>query len=61
MSEPESIYSLFDKVKEHPDFVFGTIFTKDDLPGSMVPSSNMKKRATEAMVVIGFEFLKDIA
>lgn len=28
-----SVHELFKEVREHPDFVFGTIFVKEDFPG----------------------------
>jgi hypothetical protein len=34
--EAESIHDLFQRVREHPDFVFGTIFVKDDFPNEEV-------------------------
>jgi hypothetical protein len=61
MSESQdSIFDLFNKVRDHPDFVFGAVFTKHDLPDSVRPSDDVKKRAEEAMVRVGFEVLDEI-
>lgn len=54
----ESIYDLFTKVREHPDFLFGTIFTPDDFdnPKTIAKIKERANRAEEALAAAGFEF-----
>lgn len=56
-----SIHDLFQKLREHPDFVFGQIFVRDDLEGQGIDpdkfTASHVKWAEEAMVAAGFEFL----
>lgn len=46
----ESIHDLFQRVREHPDFVFGTIFVLDDFPHREVPDDFSPKHTTDRMI-----------
>lgn len=55
----KSIYELFNAVREHPDFVAGTIFTKDDVPeGKQLPPVWKSKWAEDPMIAAGNEALE---
>lgn len=55
----KSIYELFRLVREHPDFVAGTIFTKDDIPvGKLLPPVWKSDWVEEPMIDAGHEALE---
>ena len=50
----KSIYKLFNAVREHPDFVAGTIFTKDDIPeGKSLPPVWKSRWVEDPMIDAG--------
>ena len=58
--EREDIHDLFSKVREHPDFVGGTIFTADDIPeGRKLPDDWREKHLTDPLAERGNELLDD--
>lgn len=57
MPDDESIYDLFQKVRNHPDYVFGTIFTTDDFPDG-VPDDFNGDYATDHMAEAGNEYIE---
>lgn len=58
-----SIHDLFNAVKAHPDFVFGTIFVKDDFPDgeALWGEHGDAKWATEHIVAAGNEYIENEA
>lgn len=58
---PESIHDLFSKVRQHPDYVFGTIFVAADFPGETVPDDFNENRAEDCIVEAGNHFIDDTA
>lgn len=55
---PESIFDLFQQVRSHPDFVFGTIFVDDDVPEAKLATLKAApKWAEECITAAGFEFI----
>lgn len=59
MSERESIHDLFEQVREHPDFVFGTIFVREDFPGANVPEDFPSRYAADLLAERGNLFIDD--
>lgn len=56
----ESIHDMFAEVKEHPDFVFGTVFVKDDLPKDFEWGDlHDPKHAEDHIVQAGFEYIEN--
>ena len=54
----KSIYALFAKVRSHPDFVGGTIFTVDDLPeGTKLPDDWREKWLSDRLAEQGNDLL----
>lgn len=60
MPQP-SIHDLFRAVREHPDFVFGTIFVTGDFPDEQVPDDFDASRATDALAERGNQYIEDTA
>lgn len=58
--EPESIHDLFARVREHPDYVFGVIFVRDDFPNGEVSWDEWHdpKHAEEHITAAGFEYIE---
>lgn len=56
-----SIDELYKLVREHPDFVFGTIFVAEDSPDGEVPADFRVKSAEAAITVEGNEFIEMFA
>jgi hypothetical protein len=57
-----SIYDLMKRVREHPDFVFGTIFTRDDFDGNEAQGEAIAaapKHAEEALVAAGNTYIEN--
>jgi hypothetical protein len=55
------IYSLFNEVKNHPDFVGGTIFTTDDIPeGIKLPDDFREKDLSNYLAQVGNQMLDDL-
>ncbi len=53
------IYDLIRQVKQHPDFVFGTIFTRGDFSDrDRHRVQKMSGDATEWLVMRGWEYLE---
>lgn len=48
----KTIYDLMQHVRAHPDFVFGTVFTKDDFPDG-VPDDFPAKQGDELLAETG--------
>lgn len=61
MSERESIHDLFEQVRQHPDFVFGTIFVREDFPGSIIPEDFSPSLATDMLAERGNLLIGDQA
>lgn len=53
------IYELMKAVREHPDFLFGAIFTTDDLEGRDLMASFSPSNAEDSMVDAGWDCLND--
>lgn len=55
-----SVHDLFAELREHPDFVFGTIFVKDDFPGGEPRWGEFgnERRAEDHIVAAGFEYIE---
>ena len=56
-SDMISIHDLMRAVRAHPDYVFGTVFVKDDFPGGVVaweasPREASRKSDVPAMTLI---------
>lgn len=60
VTELTSIHDLMRAVTAHPDYVFGTIFVKDDFPGGEVNWGEFgdAKWAEENIVAAGFEYIE---
>lgn len=56
-SEPD-IHDLFQRVRKHPDFVFGTIFTRGDFANRDCDGFP-ERQAEDAIVSRGSEFIAD--
>lgn len=57
---PESIYDLIRQLETHPDYLFGSIFTTDDLKsfdGMLLPSFN-SNLGEDLMSHAGFKYLE---
>jgi hypothetical protein len=53
-----TIHELFKKVREHPDFVFGAVFTTGDF--DIADSENLDQvAATDSLVQYGMELIDD--
>jgi hypothetical protein len=50
-----TIHVLYMQMRDHPDFVFGTIFIRDDFENGVVPDSFDKGLATDAMIEVGHD------
>ena len=63
MSADQSIHDLFQKVREHPDFVFGVIFVPDDVPPEKLAEARDRggKWGEEALCRAGFEYVENIS
>lgn len=55
-----SVYELMRQVRDHPDFVFGTIFTIDDFDDD-VPDDFNENRAQDALVEAGNDYIQNFA
>ncbi len=56
-----SIYDLFAAVKAHPKYVFGTVFTEDDVPEERLESVlEAAKWGEEAITESGFDFIANV-
>jgi hypothetical protein len=51
LAQPEpDIYALFAQVREHPDFIGGTYFSRADIPaGTVLPADWRQKRLTDPL------------
>ena len=54
-----TIHDLFERVREHPDFVFGTVFVLGDFAEETVPSEFSVKQAEEALAQTGNRLIAD--
>jgi len=52
------IYELMQEVRNHPDFVFGTIFTVEDFPDG-VPEKFSARHAEDALAERGNEVIEN--
>lgn len=58
----DTIYDLFGRVTAHPDFIGGTIFTREDVPeGRALPSDWRNKWLSDPLAEKGSQILEDIA
>jgi len=55
----DDIFDLFERVRAHPDFVFGTIFVHDDFAGDDVPDDFSAKWATGTLAERGNQLIAD--
>jgi hypothetical protein len=56
------IYDLIHQVKQHPDYLFGTIFTSDDFAEDDRASvRSVAGDATDWLVNEGWEFVEEVA
>jgi hypothetical protein len=55
----ETIHDLFTRVRQHPDFVFGTVFVLADFSDLKVPDDFSPKHAEEAIVERGNRLIAD--
>ena len=61
MARQRSIYSLMQQVRNHPDFVGGTIFTIHDIPeGKRLPPNWREKWLTDSLTEHGNAVLDDL-
>jgi hypothetical protein len=51
--QQESIHDLFTRIREHPEFVFGTVFVIGDFADRTVPDGFSPKQAEERIVETG--------
>lgn len=57
----EDIHDLFSKVREHPDFIGGTIFVRADIPeGRQLPSGWREKWLTDRLAERGNQLLEQL-
>ena len=57
-----SIHDLFQQVREHPDFRFGTIFVRGDIEdGGYGWNAEDPKWAEQHITRAGFEYLDEVA
>jgi hypothetical protein len=56
-TQTKTIYELMQEVRNHPDYLFGTVFTVDDLDGWQTTSGFRNDRGDEAMAVAGRDYL----
>lgn len=57
-----SIHDLFQKVREHPDFRFGTVFVAADIEdGDYDWNEHDPKWAEQHITRAGFEYLEEVA
>ena len=58
-----SIHDLFQQVREHPDFRFGTIFVAGDIEDGDFEwdEENDEKWAEAHITAAGFEYLSEVA
>ena len=54
------IFELLNKVREHPDYVFGTIFVPGDFPGNIVPEDFSGRWGEDTLAQAGNEYIYDI-
>jgi hypothetical protein len=59
MSAMVSIHDLMRAVRAHPDYVFGAVFVKDDLPDGALWDENDGKWAEQHIVAAGFDFIAE--
>ena len=55
----EDIFDLFERVRAHPDFVFGTIFVLEDFARGAVPAGFSPRWATDALAERGNQMIGD--
>jgi len=53
------IHEMFRRVREHPEFVFGTIFVRGDFPRGEVPDDFPSKWATDILAERGNPYIAD--
>lgn len=61
LPEPPSIFDQFEHVRQHPEFVFGTIFVRQDFPGANVPEDFSPRFASDALAERGSLLIGDLA
>lgn len=57
---PESIFDLLKRVRQHPDYVFGTIFVPNDFPDGRVPEDFPTEHANDALAEAGNLFIEQV-
>jgi hypothetical protein len=57
--EQPDIHELMRRVREHPDYVFGTIFTRKDFPNGEAPEDFEAHHAEDEIVARGNDYLFD--
>jgi hypothetical protein len=58
--DDETIFDLMAKVREHPDYVFGTIFVRGDFPGEVVPDDFPVRQVEDRLAEHGNEMIDDL-
>jgi hypothetical protein len=51
------LFALLNRVREHSDYVFGTVFVPGDFPGQSVPEDFSRRRAVDWLAEAGNEFI----
>lgn len=59
-NETPDIHELFRKVREHPEFIFGTIFVPGDFPNEDVPEDFPRSQATDRLAETGNLLIGDL-
>jgi hypothetical protein len=57
-TDTPDVLELFDEVKAHRDYVFGTVFVRQDFPGENVPAGFSARHATDALAEAGNEYIE---
>jgi hypothetical protein len=57
----ESIHDLFDKVQKHPDYVFGTVFVREDFtPENVEKIKDNGFDLQDTIIVAGWEAVEHV-
>ena len=57
-SDGSDIFALMDRVRQHPDYVFGTFFVPGDFPGGTVPDDFNTSYITDKLAEAGNEYIE---
>ena len=56
-SDGSDIFALMDRVRQHPDYIFGTFFVPGDFPGGVVPDDFNTSYITDKLAETGNEYI----